>query len=130
MLNSIPDDIRDINVTMGYPMKGSDLCVLMGALSCAQMNALVREHKTYFYHRYVRSVLSNSIFRKIATEEDNAVCSAVLNGRRSYIEVADFAGSGQSSGGFGRDCPLVCGLPEDRTEPRGRPSCGKRTFGT
>lgn len=93
VLNSIPDDIRDINVTMGYPMKGSDLCVLMGALSCAQMNALVRERKTYFYHRYVRSVLSNSIFRKIANDEDNAVCSAVLNGRRSYIEVADFAGS-------------------------------------
>ncbi len=93
VLNSIPDDIRDINVTMGYPMKGSDLCVLMSALSSAQMNALVREGRTYFYHRHVRSVLSNSIFRKIATERDNAVCSAVLNGRRSYIEVADFAGS-------------------------------------
>ena len=93
VLNSIPDDIRDINVTMGYPMKGSDLCVLMSALSAAQMNALVRDGKTYFYHRHVRGVLSNNIFRKIAGEEDNAVCSAVLNGRRSYIEVSDFAAS-------------------------------------
>ena len=93
VLNSIPDDIRDINVTMGYPMKGSDLCVLMGALSAAQMNALVRDGKTYFYHRHVRGVLSNNIFRKIAGDEDNAVCSAVLNGRRSYIEASDFASS-------------------------------------
>ncbi len=93
VLNSIPDDIRDINVTMGYPMKGSDLCVLMSALSAAQMNALVRDGKTYFYHRHVRGVLSNNIFRKIAGDEDNAVCSAVLNGRRSYIEAADFAAS-------------------------------------
>ena len=93
VLNSIPEDIRDINVTMGYPMKGSDLCVLMGALSAAQMNVLVRGGKTYFYHRYVRSVLSNSIFRKIASDEDNAVCSAVLNERRSYIEAYDFSDS-------------------------------------
>ena len=93
VLNSIPDDIRDINVTMGYPMKGSDLSVLMSALSAAQMNALVRDGKTYFYHRHVRGVLSNNIFRKIAGEEDNAVCSAVLNGRRSYIEASDFASS-------------------------------------
>lgn len=93
VLNSIPDDVRDINVTMGYPMKGSDLCVLMSALSAAQMNTLGRGGKTYFYHRHVRSVLSNNIFRKIASERDRAVCSAVLNGRRSYIDSSDFASS-------------------------------------
>ena len=109
VLNSIPESVKDINVTMGYPMKGSDLCVLMSALSAAQMNALVRDGKTYFYHRHVRSVLSNSIFRKIASPEDNAVCSTVLNGRRSYIEFADFAASPLLSLFF---TPLPCSLTE------------------
>ncbi len=113
VLNSIPDDVRDINVTMGYPMKGSDLCVLMSALSAAQMNTLVRGGKTYFYHRHVRSVLSNNIFRKIAADDDKAVCSAVLNGRRSYIDSSDFAASPLLSLFF---TPLQCNLAEVSSE--------------
>lgn len=93
VLNSIPDDIRDINVTMGYPMKGSDLSVLMSSLSAAQMNVIVRGGKTYFYHRHVRSVLSNNVFRKVADEVDGAVASDVLASCKSYIEASDFAGS-------------------------------------
>lgn len=93
VLNSIPDEIKEINVTMGYPMKGSDMSVLMGSLAAAQMNVLGRDGKTYFYHRHVRSALSNNIFRKVASEEDNAAAAEVLSSCKSYMASEDFAGS-------------------------------------
>ena len=93
VLNSIPGEVKEINVTMGYPMKGSDMSVLMGTLAAAQKTVIMRGGETYFYHRHVRSVLSNNVFRKVASEEDNAVVSRVLTACKSYIELSDFAGS-------------------------------------
>ncbi len=93
VLNSIPDSVTDINVTMGYPLTGSDIYVLTSSLCAAQMKVIERDGKVWFYHKPVRSVLSCSIFRKIATEADKAVCAEILKGKRSYIESSAFAAS-------------------------------------
>ncbi len=93
VLNSIPKEVGDINITMGYPLSGSELCSLMKLLSSAQANSLVRDGKTYFYHRPVRSAMSSGIFRHIAAEADSRVCSDVIKSKRGYICSEDFASS-------------------------------------
>lgn len=72
VLNSIPEDIKDINVTMGYPLKDSDIFVLMRNIAAVQSGVVCRGGANWFYHKYVRSVFSNSIFRKLCAMETTA----------------------------------------------------------
>lgn len=93
VLNSIPENISHVNVTMGYPMKGSDFAVLLSSLSSARMNSLRKGEQTLFYHKFVRTVFSNTVFRKIATDRDMEVCAKIIDGRKVYIPAEDFSGS-------------------------------------
>ena len=93
VLNSIPTEIGEINITMGYPLSGSELCALMRLLGAAQANTITKDGKTYFYHRPVRSAMSSGIFRTIASEADRKVCSEILKSKYSYICSEDFASS-------------------------------------
>lgn len=93
VLNSIPTGIGDINITMGYPLSGSELCALMRLLGSAQANVLTKDGKTYFYHRPVRSAMSSGIFRTVASEADLKVCSEILKNKYSYISSETFASS-------------------------------------
>lgn len=93
VLNSIPPYVRDVNVTMGYPMKGSDFAVLLSTLSAARMNVVRNGETVLFYHKYVRTVLSNNIFRTVASEQDLQVCGKILQERKLYVPEGDFAES-------------------------------------
>ncbi len=93
VLNSIPDTVTDINVTMGYPLTGSDIFVLVSSLAEAHTKVIEKGGKVWFHHRPVRSVLSSSIFRKIATETDRAVCAEILKRKESYVDSSEFAPS-------------------------------------
>lgn len=91
LLNSIPPEIMDINVTMGYPMTGSDFYALMSDLSAVQLHTVRRGGVWMFYHKQVWSVFSNSIFRKVA---DRDTLEAVLRIKREakyYIPQPDLS---------------------------------------
>ena len=91
VLNSIPEPIRDINVTMGLPMTGSLLYALMADISAAQLNVLHRKGKCYFYHKHVWSVFSSEVFRKIADEETLEKVAAIRKEAKHYISEDDFS---------------------------------------
>ncbi|MGN0190383.1 MAG: PD-(D/E)XK nuclease family protein, partial [Candidatus Cryptobacteroides sp.] len=93
VLNSIPPEVKDVNVTMGYPMRGSDFAVLLSTLSAARMNVVRKGESVLFYHKYVRTVLSSNIFRTVASESDSKVCEKILADRKLYVPAEDFAGS-------------------------------------
>ena len=65
VLNSIPEQISDINVTMGYPMRGSSFFALMDEIARMQLNLRCKDGRWMFYHRSVRTVFSNSVFTSI-----------------------------------------------------------------
>ena len=94
VLNSIPQEVKDINVTMGYPMRGSDFSVLLSTLSAARMNTVRKAGAQLFYHKYVRTVLSNNIFRTIASAGDLKVADKILEDRKLYVPSEDFSQSG------------------------------------
>lgn len=62
-LNSIPSEITDINVTMGYPMGSSEFFTLMNDVSTLQLHMRKRGDDWYFYHKQVWSIFSNSVFK-------------------------------------------------------------------
>lgn len=92
VLNSIPEEIRDINVTMGYPMGGSELWSLMNDVAALQMHLREKEGKWYFYHRQVWSIFSNSVLKSVLGEEGLARVADIRRSASYYVPQEAFAG--------------------------------------
>ena len=92
VLNSLPERIREINVTMGYPMSGSSLSALMDDVAALQMHLREKEGQWFFYHKQVWSIFSNSIFKTLAGEEGQAKAAAVRKEARYYIPQSELSG--------------------------------------
>ena len=92
VLNSIPEDIQDVNVTMGYPMNGSEFHTLLSDLSSLQLHMRCKDGVWYFYYRQVWAVFSNSIFRIAAGEEGLERISQVKSSAKYYIPMSDLGG--------------------------------------
>ncbi len=93
VLNSIPEDIMDINVTMGLPMEGSLFFTLMSDVSAVQMHAVCRKGRWLFYHKHVWAVFSSSIFKTAADERTKTVAENVKKGAKYYIPQEELSGS-------------------------------------
>ena len=93
VLNSIPEDICDINVTMGLPMNGSLFYTMMADISAVQMHALKRKDTWFFYHKQVWDLFSSEIFRKAADEKTLEIAAKVKEDARYYIPMDELRGT-------------------------------------
>ena len=85
VLNTIPEEIRDINVTMGYPMGGSAFFSLMNDILALQLHLREKDGQWYFYHRQVWSIFSNSIFSSLLDPQALEAATQVKKGVKYYI---------------------------------------------
>jgi len=92
VLNTIPTEIEDINVTMGYPLTGSAFYSLMNAVLAMQLHTRKRKDEWFFYHAQVRSIFSNSVFRKAISEEGEKKVKDIISGTKYYIPASDLTG--------------------------------------
>ena len=92
VLNSIPEHIEKLNVTMGYPISGSQMGSLVNDLSLLQMHLRRKGDEWLFYHRQVWAVASNAIVRSTLTEEGVNVLEKARKERKYYIPGADLQG--------------------------------------
>ncbi len=58
LLHSIPESIRDINVTMGYGLAGSMVAALMHHLSGLQTGKMMKDGRWLFHHSDVTAIIS------------------------------------------------------------------------
>lgn len=93
LLNSIPEEITKVNVTMGYPMKASGFYSLMSDISSMQVHTIKRKGEWYFYHKQVWSVFSSPLFRKVMSEKDEEIVAKIKAEAKYYIPQSDFAGT-------------------------------------
>ena len=95
VLNSIPPEIEDVNVTMGYPMKSSSFFDFMRLVTSMQMHLRRKDGIWYFYHNQVRSILSSGLFKKAiqGDEEAGRIVEAVKEGAKYYIPQAELNGT-------------------------------------
>ena len=70
LLNSVPESVKDINVTMGYPLSASEVFVLMSDIAKMQLHLRRKDDGWYFYHKHVWDILANGLLdcRKEADE--------------------------------------------------------------
>lgn len=96
LLNSIPPEISDINVTMGYPMGASEFYAFMHDVIRMQMHARQKGNQWAFYHKYVWNIFSSGIFRKLVDGNSEVFekIDSIRKARKYYIPVSDLSGSG------------------------------------
>lgn len=93
VLNSIPETVTDVNVTMGLPMSGSQIYAMMSDVSAIQLHSVHRKGKWYFYHKQVWDLFASAVFRKAADEETMNLVEQVRNTAKYYIPQEDLNGT-------------------------------------
>lgn len=88
VLNSLPPLVESVNVTMGYPLKGSAFSALVDDMGALQLNR--REDR--FYHKQAWGILSNVVFRALLSETGLGISEKIRKEAKYYIPASDFAG--------------------------------------
>lgn len=73
LIDALPPEIGDINITMGYPLKHTAVAALIGNIVSMQLRARKVHGEIEFFHDDVLCVLSHPLLRAIDAE----VCEAV-----------------------------------------------------
>ena len=94
LLNSVPPEIEDINVTMGYPMSASELWSLMDDVMKMQIHVRRKGDECRFYHKHVWNVFSNALFRKLMDGDERCAerVAKIKQETRYYISKEDLSG--------------------------------------
>ncbi len=92
LLNSIPPAYDSINVTMGCPLTGGAVYSLISSVAAMQQRLREKGGVWHYYHREVRSIFSNSLFRAVLSPEEEQVVQLVKKNAKYYIPQADLQG--------------------------------------
>ena len=96
LLNSIPPEVEDINVTMGYPMSSSELWALMSDVMKMQIHVRRKGEDCRFYHKHVWNVFANALFRRLLEDEQSDAARAkvaqIKQAAKYYIPQEELSG--------------------------------------
>ena len=91
LLSSIPPEITDINITMGYPFKMTVVYSLLRSLLSLQEIREVKEpHKVFFGHRKVLKILSNPLVVESTNGRAEDMAKQIISGNISFISPSFF----------------------------------------
>ena len=83
LLNSIPQEIKSINVTMGLPMRHNPIYALFHAIILMQGGMSLNRGIPTFFFKHVNAIISSPIVRTIASEECVEL-ETIITQRRLY----------------------------------------------
>ncbi|MFB6340891.1 PD-(D/E)XK nuclease family protein [Saccharicrinis sp. FJH62] len=66
MLNKVPSNVQDLNITMGYPVKNSQVSALLGQITNLQQRVRYQKGMPNYYFKLVLQLLSNNILQRVA----------------------------------------------------------------
>lgn len=95
VLTSIPDDIGDVNITMGFPLKQTNVYSLIRDLLDLQKNSLVRDGVLLFNYMNVLRLLKNRLMKGLLKESDNEIINEIVKSNLSWISSDRFSDSDQ-----------------------------------
>jgi len=70
VLHSVPDEIQDLNVTMGFPMIHTPLYNLINQIAVLHAEGVIKSKEKRFNHRFVLPVLQHPLVRSISTQAE------------------------------------------------------------
>jgi len=78
VMTSLPENLPDINITMGYPLKHTSVYTLVKHLLDLQRNAVTEDGKTLFNYRDVTSILKHSLVTTLMDEQDSKIIKEII----------------------------------------------------
>lgn len=90
VLNAIPEQIRRINVTMGYPLAGTPVASLMEYILALQKNVRYVDRQPVFYFRDVLPILNHRYISSTNPEIVNALVKDIAENNKIYVSSHDF----------------------------------------
>lgn len=98
VLNSIPEEIDEINVTMGIPMSESAIFSFMEQVCRLQLKVTANSRGSYFYHKVVWEIFANALFARAVTEAEAEKIREVKKEAKLYIPMSDLVMAGETCG--------------------------------
>lgn len=82
LMHSLPEEVDNVNITMGYPLRHTPVAALISNIVSMQMRARSLHGSIHFYFEDVLSVLSHPLIRSIATDDALAIVDDINRNRR------------------------------------------------
>ena len=89
VLNAIPEQIRRINVTMGYPLAGTPVASLMEYILALQKNIRYVDRRPVFYFRDVLPILNHRYISTTSPEVVSNLVKDISENNKIYISYDD-----------------------------------------
>lgn len=86
-LHAIPEEINNINITLGYPLKSTPAYGLVENLLTLQKTArTTRQGKTWFYHRPLLALLRHQYMASVMGETQGELIRKMVSSNQIFIE--------------------------------------------
>jgi CRISPR/Cas system-associated exonuclease Cas4 (RecB family) len=100
VLSSLPDNIAEVNLTMGFPLKQTPVFTFVENILELQRNAKVKDEEFLFTFIDTINILKNPFISSVLDKPDQALISKIENSNATWIPSGYFTGSGLLSGIF------------------------------
>jgi len=70
VLHSVPDDIRELNVTMGFPLEQTPICNLVNQIAALHADGYLPGKTPRYNHRWVLPILQHPLIRQMSDFSD------------------------------------------------------------
>lgn len=94
VLTSLPENMGDINITMGHPLKQTLVYTLLKHLMDLQRNSTLVDNKVYFSHKDVISIIKHSLLSGILRSSDNELVKEIVKTNLIRVPAGLFSDSG------------------------------------
>ena len=95
LLNSLPEEIAPVNVTMGYPLAHSNVSSFISSVASLQERLRVRDGQVRFYFRDVLNILSHPYISEALRDRAAALRSELIKENRIYPPAPMLTGAGE-----------------------------------
>lgn len=91
ILQSLPPQIAQFNVTMGFPLKASSMHSFLEHLLIMYQFADGKGEKHHFYHQHVRSILAHPVLKGLFPAYSKEKLDLILNGNMIKIKAIELS---------------------------------------
>jgi hypothetical protein len=91
VLNSIPENIKRINVTLGYSLNGTPVASLFDCMQALQKNLRRKDDAISFYHRDVIALLRHKYIASICRDVATPIIKNINTNNRIYVPAEQLA---------------------------------------
>jgi hypothetical protein len=94
VLYSLPDKIKEVNITMGYPLSQTPVYSLVIAILDLHKNAKKSGKRVLWYHKFILNILHNPYVTSVAPQTSGDLHEKITRENRVYLSPEDFSNSG------------------------------------